>query len=102
MKPSSTDWHERERSELLDRRSMRFEQERRADQTYSHGIRAVHYDEYGRKVGESLETPADFQTMLPKRGRSPVEQVTDQWKGTQRRPTRRDTTDRWLAERLLG
>jgi hypothetical protein len=62
-------------------------------------IVAVYYDEYGRKVGESIETDADFSAMLPKRPPSTVPQVTDDWKGAQRRPARQDNTDAAMAAR---
>jgi hypothetical protein len=53
-------------------------------------IQTIYFDEYGRKTGENTETVADLRR-VPKRLPSLVEQVRDQWKGTQRRPARRDT-----------
>ena len=52
-------------------------------------IVTVYYDEWGRKGGESVETDADFRGVT-KRKPSDVPQVADEWKGTQRRPARRD------------
>jgi hypothetical protein len=51
------------------------------------GIKAIFYDEYGKKVGESIE--AFEEERRPKRQPSSVPQETDCWKGTQRRPARR-------------
>lgn len=62
-------------------------------------INTIYFDEYGRRTGTNVETAADFKVMLPKRGASPVPQIST-FRGEQRRPARRDNTDEKLDERF--
>lgn len=54
-------------------------------------IHTVYYDNYGRKVSESIETDADRRDLPRPRKLSGVPQVGNLLKGAQRRPARRDT-----------